>query len=134
MTEIPRTEEPKNRRRQMSDKPFDLGDRTYDFAANVRRLVKQTPKTISNVEDCKQLVRSSGSVGSNYIEANEPLGEKDFLVHMKISRKEAKESCYWLRLLDLDSRPDLETKRQALVQESLELMHIFNAIIRKRLG
>jgi four helix bundle protein len=79
-------------------------------------------------------VRSSGSVGSNYIEANEPLGDKDFLVNMKISRKEAKESRYWLRLLDLESRPVLETERTALVQESLELMHIFNAIIRKRMA
>jgi four helix bundle protein len=92
------------------------------------------PRTIGNFEDGKQLVRSSGSLGANYIEANEPLGEKDFLVHMKIARKEAKESRYWLRLLDLQSSPQLESERESLAQESLELMHIFNAIIRKRMG
>jgi len=111
-----------------------LEERTLQFAQRVRQLVKRLPKTIGNFEDGKQLVRSSGSVGSNYIEANEPLGEKDFLVHMKISRKESKESRYWLRLVDLESRDDLEAERTSLVQESLELMHIFNAIIRKRLG
>ena len=118
----------------MADKPYDLEDRTFSFAMRARKLVKEMPRTIGNFEDGKQLVRSSGSVGSNYIEGNEPLGEKDFLIHMKIARKEAKESRYWLRLLDLSSRPRLEEERIALVQESLELMHIFNAIIRKRQG
>jgi four helix bundle protein len=118
----------------MEQKVFDLEDRTYEYARRVRKLVKQMPRRISNFQDGKQLVRSSGSVGSNYIEANEPLGDKDFLVHMKIARKEAKEYRYWLRLLDLEDRPQLETERAALIQESLELMHIFNAIIRKRSG
>jgi len=43
------------------------------------------------------LVRASGSVGANYIEANESLSKKDFLMRVKICRKEAKESRYWLR-------------------------------------
>ena len=111
---------------------YDLEERSYLFAKRVRALVKRMPRTLSNLEDGKQLVRSSGSVGSNYIEANEPLGEKDFLIHMKISRKESKESRYWLRLLDLDGNEELEVERRDLIQEALELMHIFNAIIRKR--
>ena len=101
----------------MDQKVFDLEDRTYEFALRARRLVKHMPRSIGNFEDGKQLVRSSGSVGSNYIEANEPLGEKDFLIHMKIARKEAKESRYWLRLLDLDDRSELEAERTALVRE-----------------
>jgi four helix bundle protein len=118
----------------MDQKIFDLEERTHAYARRVRQLVKRMPRTIGNFEDGKQLVRSSGSVGANYIEANEPLGDKDFLVHMKIARKESKESRYWLRLLDLEDRPQLEAERTALVQESLELMHIFNAIVRKRVG
>ncbi|HZN33992.1 MAG TPA: four helix bundle protein [Pirellulaceae bacterium] len=111
---------------------YDLEERSYLFAKRVRALVKRMPRTMSNFEDGKQVVRSSGSIGSNYIEANEPLGEKDFLVHMKISRKESKESRYWLRLLDLDGNEELEVERRDLIQEAHELMHIFNAIIRKR--
>jgi len=111
---------------------YDLEERSYLFAKRVRALVKRMPRTMSNFEDGKQVVRSSGSISSNYIEANEPLGEKDFLVHMKISRKESKESRYWLRLLDLDGNEELEVERRDLIQEALELMHIFNAIIRKR--
>ena len=87
---------------------------------------------MSNHEDGKQAIRASGSVGANYIEANEPLGPKDFLLRMKTSRKEAKECRYWLRLLDLKAKPELEGERAALVREASELVLIFSAIIRKK--
>ncbi len=73
-------------------KPFDLEERTYLFARDCRLYIQKLPKTISNIEDGKQLVRSSGSVGANYIEANEKLGDKDLTFRLKIARKEAKES------------------------------------------
>jgi four helix bundle protein len=76
------------------EKPYNLEVRTLLFAKECRLYVRSLPKTISNIEDCKQLVRSSGSVGANYIEANEKLGDKDFLYRLKIARKEAKESKY----------------------------------------
>jgi four helix bundle protein len=68
-------------------------------------------------------------VGANYIEANESLSKKDFICRIKICRKEAKESRYWLRLLEAEDVVDLE--RAALVQEAQELMNIFGAIVRK---
>ena len=82
-----------------------------------------------NIEDVKQLVRASGSVGANYIEANEALGKKDFVMRIKICRKEAKESRYFLRLLDLGDRDGAQ--RDRLIQEATELMNIFGAIYRK---
>ena len=72
-------------------KPYDLEERTFLFAKECRIYIKNLPKTASNIEDGKQLIRSSGSVGANYIEANEKLGDKDLLFRLKISRKEAKE-------------------------------------------
>ncbi len=77
-------------------KKYDLEDRTFNFAKSVRALVKKLTKTIGNIEDGKQVIRSSGSVGANYIEANESLSKKDFVMRIKICRKEAKESRYWL--------------------------------------
>lgn len=112
-----------------SGKVYDLEERTALFAEAVRRFVKRLPRTVSNFEDTKQLVRSSGSVGANYIEANEALSPKDRLLRMKIARKEAKESRYWLRLVDVG--PEAEAERQALRQEAFELMNIIAAIIRK---
>ena len=77
-----------------NSKQYDLEDRTLKFAKNVRALVKKLRKTVGNIEYGKQLVRSSGSVGANYIEANEALSKKDFIMRVKICRKESKESRY----------------------------------------
>ena len=82
-------------------------------------------------EDVKQLTRSSGSVGANYIEANESLGKRNFLMRIKVSRKEAKESRYWLKLIPKQVSESLEKQRQDLIQESTEIMNIFGAVVQK---
>jgi len=82
------------------------------------------------MEDGKQLVRSSGSIGANYIEANEKLGDKGFLFRAKISRKEAKESKYWIRLLQ-DLNPELNELSIPLLEEAEELRKILSTIITK---
>ena len=110
---------------------FNLEERTFQFAKSVRLLVKSVPKTIANIEDSKQVVRSSGSVGANYIEANEALSKKNFMMRVKICRKEAKESAYWLRLL-IETNDLLEKLNfEGLMQEAIELKKIFSAIIVK---
>ena len=115
----------------MSDKIYDLEERTFQFAKTVRLLVKKLPKTQANIEDVRQVIRSSGSVGSNYIEANEALSKKDFLMRVKISRKEAKESAYWLRLI-LETNDDVYTNEiKGLHSEAVELKKILSAIISK---
>ena len=112
------------------DKPYDLEERTFLFAKECRIYIQKLPKTISNIEDAKQLVRSSGSVGANYIEANEKLGEKDLSFRLKIARKEAKESKYWLRLLQ-ELNPELKEISEFLLYEVEELRKILSAIITK---
>jgi len=110
-------------------KQYDLEDRTLKFAKNIFAFFNTLPKTLTNTEVSKQLVRSGGSVGANYIEANESLGKKDFQMRIKICRKESKESRYWLMLLTVHS--DGEPERMKLIQESTELMKIFGAILEK---
>ena len=92
--------------------------------------LKKLNRTISNIEDSRQLVKSSGSVGANYIEANEKLGDKDFLFRLKISRKEAKESRYWLRLLKA-SNEEHSDELSNLIIEAEELRKILSSIINK---
>lgn len=114
----------------LSTKPsYDLEARTLAFAKSVRQFVKALPRSVANLEDGKQVVRSSGSVGANYIEANEALSKKDFLMRIKIARKEAKESSYWLKIIEVE-RP-FEERRVALEHEATELVLILSAIIRK---
>jgi four helix bundle protein len=110
---------------------YDLEERTFQFAKDVRLFVKSLTKTIANKEDSKQLTRSSGSVGANYIEANESLGKKDFLMRLKISRKEAKESVYWLRLINETNTLENPSEAKRLIQEASELNKIFSSILKK---
>ena len=110
---------------------YDLEERTFEFAQQVRDFVKKLPRTIGNGEDGKQLVRASGSVGANYIEANEAISTKDFQHRIRIARKESKETRYWLRLVDLGQDRELDDTRQNLINESTELMNILSAILRK---
>lgn len=112
------------------NKTYNLEQRTYEFARDCRFLVKDLKKTISNIEDCKQLVRSSGSVGANYIEGNEKLGDKDLKYRIKISRKEAKESEYWLNLLK-DLNENQSERIKGLIKEANEIRRILSAIINK---
>jgi four helix bundle protein len=114
-----------------NSKPYNLEERTFNCARDVRAFVKGLKPTIANIEDSKQLVRASGSVGANYIEANESLSKKDFLMRARICKKESKESRYWLRLVDSCGDQKLEARRAELIEEGTELMNIFGSIIRK---
>ena len=110
-------------------KQYDLEERCFKFAERANDYVRKLLKDIPNIENGKQLVRAVGSVGANYIEANEALSRKDFLMRVKISKKETKESRFWLRL----TRPlkESEKERNLLAQEATELMKIFGAILEK---
>jgi len=110
-------------------KQYDLENRTLQFAKRVIALVNRMPKTLPNVEIGKQLVKSSGSVGANYIEANESLSKKDFFMRIKICRKEAKESRYWLKLIQV--KHEDEEERVSLISEATELTKIFGSIVEK---
>ena len=116
---------------QNSKPVYDLEERTFQFAKDVRLFVKTLPKTIANIEDGKQLIKASGSVGGNYIEANESLGKKDFLMRIRISRKEAKESAYWLRLINDTNALENADEALRLIQEANELKKIFSSILEK---
>jgi len=74
-------------------------------------------------------MRSAGSVGANYIEANESLSKRDFLMRVKICRKEAKETQYWLKLSE--PKNGFKDLKLHLISESDELMKIFGAIVHK---
>ncbi len=111
-------------------KQYDLEARTLDFAKCTIKFCKSLPRTIANIEMGKQLLRSATSVGANYIEANEALSKKDFLMRVKICRKEAKESTYWLKLIEVNNA-DFKNEQEKLLNESVELMKIFGSILTK---
>ena len=93
--------------------------------------MNRLPKSVSNYEDAKQLVRSSGSVAANYLEAQEGLSRKDFFYRIKVCRKEARETGLWLRLLKCGANTGLQKERDRLVAEADELKRILSAIAGK---
>jgi four helix bundle protein len=115
----------------MAEKPKDLEERTAVFAELVRLFVRGLPRTIANFEDVKQLVRASGSVAANCIEANEALGDKDRVMKFRTCRKEAKECQLWLRLVNVGDEAERSEQRNELRQEAHELKLIFSSIVKK---
>ena len=103
---------------------YDLEERTFQFAKRIRVFIPKLPKTTANIEDGKQVIRSSGSVGSNYIEAN-------FSMRVKISRKEAKESDFFLRLIKETNNKLFAEEALELHNEAVEFKKIFSSIINK---
>lgn len=110
-------------------KQYDLEERTLKFSKETITFVKSLPRNIPNAEIANQLIRSASSIGANYIEANESLSKKDFLMRVKICRKEAKETIYWLKLVEPSKEE--EHRGEWLIAEATELMKIFGSMVEK---
>jgi len=115
--------------RQDSHK-YDLEERTLDFAKQIIRLCKNLPSNTVNFKLIDQIIRSAGSIGANYREANDNLGKKDFINRLRISRKEAKETSFWLELI-IEANPDFEQQIKPLVDECSQIRNILSAIVLK---
>ena len=119
---------------QNKSKPYDLEERTYAFALEVRMFLRNTKWDPVSWPDIKQLLRSSGSVAANYVESVESISDADSLYRLRVTKKEARESSLWLRLLN-DCNPIDDNTHQALhvlISETEELVKIFASIIRKK--
>ena len=109
-------------------KIFDLEVRTLQFSKKILFLCKKIPKNVINYPLINQLIRSATSVGANYREANDALGKKDFMLHLRVSRKEAKETVYWLELLQ-EANNEISVEINLLRIEAIELRNILSSII-----
>ena len=108
----------------------NLADRTLEFAKKIIGLCKTLPRNTVTIELTKQLARAGTSIGANYLEANDALSRKDFIHRIRISRKEAKETRYWLTLIG-ETNIEVKAKLEPLLQEALELTKILSSIIEK---
>src|SRR3954454_3886227 len=109
-------------------KKYDLEERTESFSLRVRDFCLKLKKDIINIHYIRQLIRAAGSVPSNYIEANESLGDQNKKMHIKICRKESKESRLWLKHVLIYDGRELEKEKLDLIQETIELENIFGSI------
>ena len=111
-------------------KNYDLEDRTIKFSKNIIILCKKMPFNMVNKRLIDQLLRSATSIGANYREANECDTKKDFKNKIRISKKEARETIYWLELL-IDVNLSNKDEILKLLDESKQLMKILASIYLK---
>lgn len=109
----------------------ELEDRFHNFGKRVRDFCRKIKWDIINIEYIKQLIRSSGSIGANYIEASDDLGKADEKMKIKIARREAKESIHFLDLILTCENGQLEKERITLIDEAQQIRKILCAIINK---
>jgi four helix bundle protein len=117
-----------------TEKPYNLDERTYSFALEVRQFLRNTKWDPVSWPDIKQVLRSSGSIAANYIEALEAISPDDYLYRIRISKKEARETGLWLKLI-CDSNPIDHTIHESindLILETEELVKIFSSIVRNK--
>jgi len=119
----------KSKSKERDSENKDIENRILEFANKVRIFVKKLRETTANVEDVKQIINSSGSIGANYIQAHNFSDKKIFIRQIKICRKKAEESRFWLSLLDTDWNPEQELERKKLIHEAIGLINIFNSIL-----
>jgi len=108
-----------------------LEDRFLMYAKSVRDFCVKLKKDVINIVYIRQLIRASSSVGANYIEASDDSGKRDEKLKIKISRREAKESIYWLHLILIYNDVSLETGRAKLIDEASQIRRILSAILNK---
>jgi four helix bundle protein len=117
-----------------TEKPYNLDERTYSFALDVRQFLRNTKWDPVSWPDIKQVLRSSGSIAANYLEALEAISPDDYLYRIRISKKEARETGLWLKLIS-DSNPIDHTIHESmndLILETEELVKIFSSIVRNK--
>lgn len=115
---------------ETNSKPYNLEERTLRFSKEIIRFIKKLPKNTVNLPLIDQLIRSATSIGANYREANETETKKDFINRIRIAKKEAKETIYWLELI-IAANPEFKENINPLLEEAKELIKILGSIYEK---
>ena len=110
--------------------PQDIQQRTFRFGVRVVKMVDRMPRTLAAEVLACQLVRAGLSVGANMQEADGGETKRDFIHKMSIAYKEARESRYWLAIIQETVMPD-EAEIKLLWTEADEMVRILFAILRK---
>ena len=123
------TNDQSNSNSQNPKQKYDLEERTINFSKDIIDFCKKLPQNSINRSLVSQLIRSGTSIEANYSEADEANSKKDFINKIAISKKETKETKYWLRLI-AHTFPDSKQEARELWKEAQELNLILAAIIR----
>jgi len=104
-----------------------IQNKSFEFSLNIIKLYKSL-KTQSEYDIARQLLRSGTSIGANIEEAIGAQSKKDFFSKLSISLKEARETYYWLRLLEKSEM--LEKEYVSLLEDNVSLINILSSIVK----
>ncbi|HEY4691479.1 MAG TPA: four helix bundle protein [Anaerolineae bacterium] len=110
--------------------PRDIQERTFEFGVRIIKLIDRMPRTLAAAEIGRQILRSGTSVGANMEEAKGAESKRDFVHKTNTAYKEARETYYWLGLIDAAILPK-DKEVCTLRQECDEIIRILHAILRK---
>jgi four helix bundle protein len=113
----------------MSEKDKKIKERAFDFAIEVIKLAQTLPKNTAGFALGKQILRSGTSIGANVEEATGARSKKEFTNCMNIAKREARETKYWLRLLQASKLLD-NSKIQLLLDEVEIIIRILTSIVK----
>jgi four helix bundle protein len=109
------------------DKIFDIRERSFQFALRIIEITNDLPRTLPLNIIRSQILKSGTSIGANIEEANGSISKRDFLNKAVIARKEAKETKYWLRIIN--AQKNLNNKVKDDIEEVQEIINILSAKI-----
>ncbi|NEW79576.1 MAG: four helix bundle protein [Gelidibacter sp.] len=110
-----------------SEKDNIILNKSFEFALQIIELYKQM-KVQNEYVLSRQLLRSGTSIGANVEEATAAISKKDFTAKMSISSKEARETRYWLKLIDKSNLVNVNVKPH--LNEVEQLINILTAIVK----
>jgi four helix bundle protein len=114
---------------KVQSEPQDIAERVFIFATRVLKMTTFLPKNSINMVLINQIIRSVTSIGANIEEARGGHTKTDFTYNMNISKKEARETIYWLRLI-VEMNPNLSPRLNLLLQENEEIIKILTTIVK----
>lgn len=103
-------------------------EKSYSFAVKALRLARAL-RQHNEFELSKQVARAGTSIGANVEEALAGFSRKDFIAKMSIASKEARETHYWLRLIQ-DSKVLAPGVVSPMLEDADELLRILTAIVK----
>lgn len=106
-----------------------LLERLLEFAVAIIKLASKLPKTPAGFAIASQLIKAGTSIGANTEEAQDASSLKDFIQKLNIALREAKETRYWLRVIEASEllRSD-EVKKE--IAECGEIIAILTSSIK----
>ncbi len=111
----------------MAKKESIIEIKSFEFALEIIKLYKELKKENEYVIS-KQVLRSGTSIGANVQEASAAFSKKDFTHKMSISSKEARETRYWLQLLDKSDLTNIDVKYE--LNQIEEIINILTKIVK----